>query len=220
MQYSMNLILPESLASIYHNSAPAKQLVGLFGVSLDLEKVALTADKLGAYLNEPGPFDQEIAESYSWHIVVRYARCFMSDAGRSASLNRRDVERLNDAGFLTLHDGLIDRRNKTFAHAGEHCSDRLVIHLMADGVEGPKFAATPHIEGPGPIADPEQPAVIAQLARALIPGVKVRVERAAEATNAEVAAQGSAVLRELREHLGRHATPEQQAISIFARLRI
>jgi hypothetical protein len=221
MQVSHELFIPQSLASQFYDSGAAKNLVGLFGISADMMTVAATADALGAQLNADGPLDQILAQSHTWHIVVRYARCFMSDAGRSASLNDRDVAALNDSDFESLHKGLMERRHKTFAHAGEHCSDHLVVHLLVDDERGLVMTSTPALEGPGPIADPEQPGLIARLARALKDSADKRMEKAAAAVDKELAGDaGKTLLATLRANLGRHATPQQQAMSEMVRLGI
>lgn len=218
MQTSMNIIMPQSLASVFVDTPAARRLVGLFGISMDLHAVADVADRLGRHLNAVGPLDRILTESLTWHIVIRYGRCFDGAQGRNAQLHRAQVERLAVDDYLTLHDGLIDRRHRTFAHAGEQCSDQLIVHLMTGDPQQPQLAATPSIEGPGPIADPEQPDLIAGLCRALAAATDAQCEAAAARVDLELRDRHADIIADLRAHLGRHATPEQTAYSLMQRL--
>lgn len=106
MQTSMNLIVPESLASVYVDTKAARRLVGLYGITQDLESVAQVADRLKACLEADGAGDKIICESLTWHIVVRYARCFEMDRGRNAQLHGAQVAALRDSDLMTIAHGV------------------------------------------------------------------------------------------------------------------
>lgn len=89
---------------------------------------------------------------------------------------------------------------------------------MADHPVGPVLAATPSIEGPGSIVDPEQSALIAQLCRLLIPIVQKKAKDCAQRVEVEFLERHSEIVADLRANLGRHAMPEQQAYATMCQI--
>lgn len=218
MQVNYASLVPNSTASIYHDTKRAKTYASWLSIGMEIDVVRQIALRLERMLNAPGPIDRLSLESFTWHLVLRYGRCFDStSAGRYAALGIEHVRKLNDADFLTIHEGLIHRRHNTFAHPGGDCSCRVNLHLIEQAGN-----TTLHVghdeEGPGPINDPEQAALIARLCAALHTVVEDKVERARTAHGEELAAEFDALVATLRASAGKHANPTQQALSIFARL--
>lgn len=218
MQVNYASLVPNSLASIYHDTKRAKSYASWVSIGMEIEVVRQIALRLERMLNAPGPADRLALESFTWHLVLRYARCFDSNsAGRFAGLGIEHVRKLDDADFLTIHQGLIHRRHNTFAHPGGDCSCRVNLHLIEQAGN-----TTLHVghdeEGPGPINDPEQAALIARLCIALHAVVEGKVERARAAHGEELAAEFDALVATLRANAGKHANPTQQAISVFAKI--
>lgn len=220
MEVSLNELVDESLGSVAVENPIALHVVAWYSISIDLEAIAAVAERLVRETENPrdGVVDRMLCDSLTWHLVVRYGACFAETYGRRVKLELRDVEDLGDKDMLTLHRGMIDRRNESFAHAGKLCRYRLIVHLMADEPDGPKFWATPSIDMPGRIADTEQCSLIAALCRKLSVVARQKCERKADLLQKKFTSGEIEVLTVLRANKGRHASAEQFAHSMMRRL--
>ncbi len=219
MQINYSPIVAASRASEYLNSRLGDRLASLSGIKVDLRIVQESANAIRTLL-ERQPVEKFLIESLTWHVVLRYARCFDSDSdGRKASLSLDHIKGLSQE-LQTLHAGIIDRRMKTFAHAGEHCKHRTIVHLMPPAKDGStRLELSCDIEAPGPIVDPEQAVLIARLASELMKITDRRISKAWPAMRKEIESQHEKLVTRLTEIEGRHATPEQTAVSVMRTLR-
>ena len=218
MQVNYTHLIYESRASEYWNTKLGERAASLAGIKWDLQAVHSTARRLQDELVAHGTRDRILTESLTWHVIMRYARCFDSDSdGRRANLTKVQLRGFAE-DFLTLHEGLIERRNRTFAHAGNHCSHRTIVHLMSPQADDDSvLAVTSDVESPGAISDPDQAGLIAQLSYNLIPVVDRLSADARAALIKEIVADKE-VANRLKAVEGRHANPQQAAIAVMARL--
>jgi hypothetical protein len=218
MQVNYASLVPHSAASIYHDTPRAKSFASWVSIGLELELVRQLALRLERMLNAEGPIDRLAQESFTWHLVLRYGRCFDStSAGRFAAIGPEHVRKLNNADFLTIHEGLIHRRHNTFAHPGGDCSCKITVHLI-EQADAPTLQTGHDEEGPGPINDPGQAALIARLCDALQTVVGEKTGKAQAAHDAEVKTEFDALVDTLRKNVGKHANPSQQAMSALSRM--
>jgi len=218
MQVNYVPIVPESVASEYDDTKLAQSLASWLSIGYELQRVIEIANRINQQLTKDGGADPLFLESLTWHLVLRYGRCFDSGAaGRSVALGAEMVRKLGVDDFDTLHKGLIHRRHNTFAHPGGDCSCRLNVHLLESGA-GPQLHVTLDEEAPGAIHDPEQATLIARLSRALQGAVDTKVHKARAAHEAALEADRDAIVQRLRDNAGKHVNPTQQAISILAKL--
>ena len=220
MQINYADLVHNSVASRYWETSLGARFASLNGIKLDIQIVRDVARRLRQEIETHGTADRLLLESFTWHIVLRYARCFDSTSeGRRANL-AKDHLRGFPEDLLTLHAGLLDRRDKTFAHAGEHCSYRAIVHLMPPAdAEHAHIHITTDLEAPGPIVDPGQADLIIGLCDRLEPVVAQLISDVWTALSREITANGDAVAAELRTMQGRHANVEQQAFSILMKIR-
>lgn len=218
MQVNYVRIVPASAASEYDNSKLALSLASWLSIGYELQRVIEIAVRIEQLLTRERDDDALELESLTWHLVLRYGRCFDSNAsGRSTALGVEMVRKLGVEDFTTLHDGLIHRRHNTFAHPGGDCSCRLSVHLM-EQTKGPHLLVTLDEEAPSAIHDAEQAALIAKLCHALQGVVDSKVDKASTAHAASLEAKRDEIVQRLRDNEGKHANPSQQAVSILARL--
>lgn len=213
MQRNDAAILPDSLASIYHDTHKARARASWWSIARELKLIRELAERLHGELTENGSGDPMLLESLTWHLVLRYGRCFDSGAaGRTTALGQQNVLALGNAAFTQIHLGLIHRRHNTFAHPGGDCSCRVSVHLV-ENKAGPLLIPTPDEEGPAAIHDPGTAELICALCEALQEVVKVKSEKARQAHDAELTADQDKIIESLRSTLGKHANSSQQAIS-------
>lgn len=218
MQINFASLVPHSSASMYHDSPRARSYASWLSIASELRVVGQLALRLERMLSADGPLDRITQESLTWHLVLRYGRCFDStSAGRSAALGPAHVRKLDNADFLSIHQGLIHRRHNTFAHPGGDCSCRITVHLIEHG-GAPTLQYGFDEEGPGPINDPDQAALIAQLTEALQLIVGEKAGRARVALEIELVAESDTFVQRLRQSPGKHANVIQQAMSALSRM--
>ncbi len=219
MQVNYAGIVPSSLASEYDDTPIAKSLASWLSIRAELDRLLPIAYAIQSLLSSDGRMDQLHLESLTWHFVLRYSRCFETGIqGRSTALGIEMVRNLGVADFVTLHDGLLHRRNFTFAHPGSDCPCRLVLHLVeANGKQ--TFVATLDEEAPGPIADLEQADLIIDLLRALVGPLELKIEKATNAFLGQIDREREDLLERLRSKLGKHANPSQHALALLASVR-
>lgn len=218
MQVNYVSMVPSSVASEYDDTKIAKRLAGWLSIRRELQSVIEIANSIEKQLSTAKSPDLLWLESSTWHLVLRYGRCFDTGAaGRSVAMGAEMVRRLGNDDFYTLHKGLIHRRHNTFAHPGGDCSCRLIVHLLETGAE-PHLLVTSDEEAPGAIHDSTQARLVTQLCYALQPAVDEKISRAQAAHGDVLEANREAILRRLRDNAGKHANPSQQAISIMAKI--
>jgi hypothetical protein len=219
MQINYADLEPQSLASEYWDTVLGDRFASLKGIKLDIQIVRQVAQRLQQEIEEHGTGDQVLLESLTWHIVLRYARCFDSHSeGRRANLSRDHLRGLA-ADLMTLHEGLWQRRSKTFAHAGDQCSYRSIVHLMPPAdAQHAHIHVTTDLESPGPIVDPQQAALIMRLCDSIEPVIDRLQQGAWTNLSREITDKGDAVTAKLREAQGRHANVEQQALSVLRKV--
>jgi len=214
MQMSWHDFVPNSIASVVIDHGIARRIAQYGSIILDLGAAQTAATRLAQLLKVQGNRDPMLTESFTFHIVVRYASCFGVGDGRKTKLERLHVERLERPDLLELHSGLIDRRHQTFAHAGTLCTQELVLHLLP----GDRLTYAPWIEGPGPICDYEQAELIAELCQKVIPVVDDMAKKYVPALEALIEERKVEFLGHLKEQAGRHAVPEQAALALLQSL--
>jgi len=189
--------------------------VGWGSLLTDLGAVHAASLELAAMI-EQGHGNTVQAEGISWMIVVRYGRCFAASGGRGGvKLDAPDIAKRLPATLSTLHSGLIDRRNATFAHAGDQCQHGMHVHLLGDD-NGQQLIATPAFSAPGPSVDPAQARLIGYLTAAVGPIVEERQQRAARVLEERIQRKETQLIAQLRARIGKFATPEQTAVALMA----
>lgn len=167
MQIDYATVIPSALASMSLDWPEIPTMVGWGSILSDLGAVHASANEL-ATLIEQGHGNTLQSEGISWMIIVRYGRCYASAAGRRATLDEADIAKRLPNDLASLHRGLIERRNATFAHAGDQCQHGMHVHLLEIDNE-PQLIASPVFSAPGPIVDPQQARLIADLTAAIQP---------------------------------------------------
>jgi hypothetical protein len=190
-------------------------MVGWGSILTDLGAVHAAANEL-ALLIERGHGNTLQSEGISWMIVVRYGRCYALAAGRRAKLDEDDIAKRLPNDLASLPRGLIERRNGTFAHAGDQCQHGMHVFLLEKDNE-PQLIASPAFSAPGPIADPEQARRIADLTAAIRPIVEDRRQRANQAFEQRLQRKEPQLVTQLRERIGEFASPEQTAVALMAK---
>lgn len=218
MQVNYTSLVPHSVASIHHDTPRARSLASWVSIDHELDVVRQLAQRIERLLGTDGPLDRLAQESFTWHLVLRYGRCFDSTAaGRSASLGIEHVRKLGDDDLLSTHTGLIHRRHNTFAHPGGDCVCQSTIHLIEEA-GGPSLIVGYDEEGPGPINDPDQVRLIARLCDALQEIVAAKIDGARAAHTLELNGDFDMLVSSLRANTGRHANPSQQAMSALSKM--
>lgn len=103
------------------NIPEAETLADLNGIALDLGSVVVWCDWMIANISR---VPNEIFEACAVGAAVRYCRCFST--GNRLGLRREDVEKLG-ARKLAIHDTVVERRNRDFAHSVSILEDNAVL---------------------------------------------------------------------------------------------
>lgn len=125
----------------------------------DLSLIQECLNRIAKILDSDGKRDDLMLASYTWQVVILYARCFdTSSKGRQGALGDKATRTLS-AEEATLHEGLIDVRNDRFAHAGPDARHRCVLHMFER--EGKRWLDPGfEIETPTGMLDDEQVALM------------------------------------------------------------
>lgn len=220
MQIDFSSRITGALASMRIEWPQAQQFAGWSSIRTDLQCVQQAAQRLYHEISSDQP-DPILVEALTWMIVVRYGRCFTTCASRRVKLDEGDIRKQLDRApdLAALHNGLIERRNQTFAHAGEQCQHALDVHLL-NTPGGEDLAFSPAFSSPGGIWSREQCERIADLTEALAPIVEERRDRAERRFLERAEAEWDVLLAELRNRQGTFATPEATAAALFVTLDI
>lgn len=219
MQVNYAAILPNSFASERDDSKLATSLAAWLSIRDDLERVTALAHRIGEILRSDSALDQLILESMTWHLVLRYARCFDSSATGRPTVLGADVVAKLDSDSAAAHAGLMHRRNNTFAHAGRDCSCHLNVHLV--DLQGElRLQPTFDEEAPGPLNDSDQVDAIVGLCGSLSEMVTAKIEKASLAYADHLAKNEGEIVGRLRANPGRHANLSQQAFALMSKLKV
>jgi len=164
------------------------------------------------------PNDTALA-AFTWHAVLRYARCFDDGAdGRQGRLGAHALRLLSN-DEATLHEGLLAVRDGRFAHAGQEANHRCLVVLVGAG-GGNALVPGYEIETPTGMFDQEQVELMSGIVRTLIrhaEGERDIALHAFEEWLAEPAVRGPICERLLQER--RFATPETQVLALLRALQ-
>lgn len=220
MQVDFASRVTNALASMRIEWPQAQQFAGWSSIRTDLQCVQQAAQRLHHEISSDQP-DPVLVEALTWMIVVRYGRCFTTCASRRVKLDEGDVRKQLDRArdLAALHSGLIERRNQTFAHAGEQCEHAVDVHLL-NTPSGESLCFSPAFSSPGGIWAQEQCERIVQLTEAVTQVVQERLERVGKRLLERAGTEREALLAELRERRGTFSTPEAIAAALLMKLDI
>jgi len=219
MRVIQSLPPPGAIGSEHCNDPRGRRYAALVGIVHDLKAVQVCLDRI-AELNRAGvPATDTALAAFTWHAVLRYARCFDDGAeGRQGRLGAHALRLLSN-DEATLHEGLLAVRDGRFAHAGQEANHRCLVILVGAG-GGNTLIPGYEIETPTGMFDQEQVELMSGMVRTLIRHAEAECDtalRAFEQWLAEPAVGDPIRERLLQER--RFATPEGQALALLRALQ-